>query len=138
MKTVKNALKGFLFVLCMSLGVGLGQDLKSGTEVLLTDLSSERIVGHGQVEGRTLNLNLIDTTGGFFLYFIFPDGQVATHQGELGPELIAVFTDAGDLLDFTEVLSARGGIDLNVIRAKEENLNPNEPLDDGQLSQPES
>jgi len=112
------------------------QDLITGTEVLLTDLSSEKIVGHGLVESGALTLQLIDETGGFFLYFIFPDGQVATHQGEITPELIGVFTDTGELLDVTTVLANRGGISLNIVRAQ--SISPEQPSDDERLEQPGS
>lgn len=120
-------------VLLLSISA-FAQDLISGTEVLLTDLSSEKIVGHGLVEEGALTLRLIDETGGFFLYFIFPDGQVATHQGEITPELIGVFTDAGELIDVTTVLASRGGISLNIVRAK--SISPEQPSDDERLEQP--
>ena len=140
MNTVKKQLAnlGLMLLTLVSLVFVHAQDIVPGTEVLLTDLSSETIVGHGQVEAGVLNLRLIDETGGFFLYFIFPDGQVATHQGQITQELIGVFTDAGDLLDFTTVLAARGGIQLNVIRTDGTNLNPSLPSNDGQLTQPGS
>jgi hypothetical protein len=134
--TVKNYLHLYLILVCLVVSLAQAQDLVSGTEVLLTDLNSETIVGHGLVEAGTLNLRLIDETGGFFLYFIFPDGQVATHQGQITPELIGVFGDTGDLIDFTQVLASRGGIKLNIIRAQD--LNPEQPSDDGRLIQPGS
>lgn len=139
---MKKQLKKYfdlLFAFTLSfLSLAAAQDIASGTEVLLTDLTSETIVGHGQVEAGTLNLSLIDETGGFFLYFIFPDGQVATHQGEITQELVGVFTDTGDLLDFKAVLASRGGIELNVIRTQGDNLNPAQPSNDEQLTPPDS
>ncbi len=138
MKLMKTHIKKILlsfFILLTSISA-FAQDLVTGTEVLLTDLSSEKIVGHGLVEAGALTLKLIDETGGFFLYFIFPDGQVATHQGEITPELIGVFTDTGELIDVTTVLAGRGGISLNIVRAQ--SISPEQPSDDERLEQPGS
>ncbi len=138
MKQVKTRIKKTLLsisIMLISISA-FAQDLITGTEVLLTDLSSEKIVGHGLVESGALTLQLIDETGGFFLYFIFPDGQVATHQGEITPELIGVFTDTGELLDVTTVLANRGGISLNIVRAQ--SISPEQPSDDERLEQPGS
>lgn len=138
MKQMKTRIKKTLLsisIMLISISA-YAQDLITGTEVLLTDLSSEKIVGHGLVEAGALTLQLIDETGGFFLYFIFPDGQVATHQGEITPELIGVFTDTGELLDVTTVLANRGGISLNIVRTQ--NISPEQPSDDERLEQPGS
>lgn len=123
-------------IFCVMFISGHAQEFVSGTEVLLTDLNSAKIVGYGKVEASTLNLSLLDETGGFFLYLIFPDGQVATHHGEVTAELVGVFTDSGELLDFSKVLEARGGIRLNIIRT--DKLSPEQPSDDERLSQPSS
>jgi len=132
MMIMKKFLLSLLALLLLALPSAFAQDLVNGTEVILTNLGSETIVGHGKVDGKTLELTLTDETGGFFLYFIFPDGQVASHQGQITPELVGVFSDAGELLDITAVLAARGGIQLNVVRAD----NAPNPSDDGALEQP--
>ncbi|MCA9835424.1 MAG: hypothetical protein KC422_00850 [Trueperaceae bacterium] len=113
----------FIAALAVSFGLVLAQDLQDGTEVLLTDLNSETIVGHGQVAAGVLHLRLMERTGGFYLYLIFPDGQVNSHQGQQMPGFVGVYGDNGELLEFSAVLAAKGNIGLDLIPSDEATLN---------------
>ncbi|MGL4609491.1 MAG: hypothetical protein ACRCYY_07365, partial [Trueperaceae bacterium] len=86
----------------------MAQNLTDGTELLLTDLGSEKIVGHGKVAGEEIVLSVSQEAEGFFLYVVTPSGEVATHHGEVRPDgLLGVFSDTGELLDFADVLEGR-------------------------------
>jgi hypothetical protein len=103
---MKRLLTMLLLVLA---GFGFAQTLSDGTELLMTDLDSQKIVGHGKVFNGQIYLNLSETAEGFFLYVVTPNGDVATHHGEVKANgLVAVFADNGDLLNFADVLRDRG------------------------------
>ena len=116
--------------LCV-LGAGVAQDFGDGTELLLTDLESEVIVGHGTVEEGTLRLNVSEDAGGFFLYVLFPEGEVSAHQGRMFDERLEVENDAGGFLALSDLLSDRG-VSLDVARVSGE-LNPQAEEDDALL-----
>jgi hypothetical protein len=103
-------MKTVLASLLILLSVALAQDLPEGSELLLTDLDSQVIVGHGKVFAGELYLKVSQDASGFFLYVVSPDGHVATHHGEAQQNLIGVFGDDGELLDLTQVLAGRGVI----------------------------
>jgi hypothetical protein len=93
----------------MLAGFGFTQTLNDGTELLMTDLESQKIVGHGKVFDGQLFLNVSEAAEGFFLYVVTPSGDVATHHGEVKANgLVGVFSDDGELLDFAAVLEGRG------------------------------
>jgi hypothetical protein len=103
---MKRFLTTLLLVFC---SLGFAQDLNDGTELLMTDLESQKIVGHGKVFDGQIFLNVSEETEGFFLYVVTPGGEVATHHGEVKADgLLGVFSDDGELLDFAEVLEKRG------------------------------
>lgn len=120
-----------LLIFLLSFGAALAQDLTDGTEVLITDLNSETIVGHGQVEAGVLHLRLMERTGGFYLYFIFPSGQVSSHKGQQDAGFVGVYTDTGELINVVSVLAARGNIGLELIPVDEAELNSRNPVDPG-------
>jgi hypothetical protein len=97
-----------LFIILALVGLAFAQDLPDGSELLLTDLDSQVIVGHGKVFAGELYLKIGNEAEGFFLYVLSPDGDVATHHGEVTKDLIGVFTDTGELADLTDVLASRG------------------------------
>jgi hypothetical protein len=103
-------MKRLLTVLLLTLAsLGFAQNLSDGTELLMTDLTSQTIVGHGKVSSSQVVLNLSEEAGEFNLYVVTPDGEVATHHGAVKPDgFVGVFADDGDLLDFSEVLAGRG------------------------------
>jgi hypothetical protein len=103
-------MKRFLTTLLLVFwSLGFAQDLNDGTELLMTDLKSQKIVGHGKVFDGQIFLNVSEETEGFFLYVVTPGGEVATHHGEVNADgLLGVFSDDGELLDFAEVLEKRG------------------------------
>ncbi len=92
----------------MWLSLAFSQSLPDGSELLLTDLESQVIVGHGKVFSGQLYLKLSNEAGEFFLYVVSPDGNVATHHGEAKEDLIGVFSAEGDLIDLHQVLAGRG------------------------------
>jgi hypothetical protein len=100
------------------LGLVLSQSLPDGSELLLTDLESQVIVGHGKVFAGQVYLKLSDEAGEFFLYVVSPDGNVATHHGEAKEELLGVFAEDGELIDLSEVLASRG-VELLIQRVEE-------------------
>jgi hypothetical protein len=103
---MKRLLTTLLFVLA---SFGFTQALNDGTELLMTDLESQKIVGHGKVFDGQIFLNVSEDAEGFFLYVVTPGGDVATHHGEVKADgLVGVFSDEGELLDFADVLEGRG------------------------------
>lgn len=103
---MKRLLTTLLLVLA---GLGFAQTLSDGTELLMTDTSSQTIVGHGKVSSSQVVLNLSEKANEFFLYVVTPSGDVATHHGAVKPDgFVGVFADNGDLLDFAKVLEGRG------------------------------
>ena len=125
---MKRLLTTLLFTL---LSLGFTQTLRDGTELLMTDLESQTIVGHGKVSSGQVVLSLSETAGEFFLYFVTPSGDVATHDGEGKADgLLGVFADDGELLDFASVLETRG-VKLVVQRVSE--LEETTSTDDDQL-----
>jgi hypothetical protein len=89
--------------------LGFSQTLGDGTELLMTDLDNQRIVGHGKVYEGQIFLNVSEDAEGFFLYVVTPNGDVATHHGEVKADgLVGVFGDNGELVDFADVLEKRG------------------------------
>jgi hypothetical protein len=105
-----TAMKRLLTTLLLVLAsLGFAQTLSDGTELLMTDTSSQTIVGHGKVSSSQVVLNLSETAEEFFLYVVTPGGEVATHHGAVKSDgFVGVFADDGDLLDFAEVLAGRG------------------------------
>jgi hypothetical protein len=88
---------------------GVAQQLSDGTELLMTDLESQTIVGHGKVSAGQIFLSVSEEAEGFFLYVVSPSGEVATHHGRVEADgLVGVFADDGELLDFAKVLEGRG------------------------------
>lgn len=103
---MKRLLTTVLFAL---FSLGFAQTLGDGTELLMTDLSSQKIVGHGKVYDGQIFLNISEDAEGFFLYVVTPSGDVATHHGEVNADgLVGVFADDGQLVDFADVLEKRG------------------------------
>jgi hypothetical protein len=103
---VKRLLTTLLLVFA---GLGFSQTLNDGTELLMTDLESQKIVGHGKVYDGQIFLNISEDAEGFFLYVVTPSGDVATHHGEVKADgLVGVFADNGELVDFADVLYGRG------------------------------
>jgi hypothetical protein len=103
---MKRLLTTLLLVLSC---LGFAQNLGDGTELLMTDLDSQTIVGHGKVSSGQVVLNLSETAEEFFLYVVTPGGEVATHQGAVKADgFVGVFAGDGDLLDFAQVLAGRG------------------------------
>lgn len=103
---MKRLLTTLLLVLA---SLGFTQTLNEGTELLMTDLDSQKIVGHGTVFDGQIFLNVSEDAEGFFLYVVTPNGDVATHHGEVKADgLVGVFSDSGELLDFADVLRGRG------------------------------
>jgi hypothetical protein len=89
--------------------LAFSQTLSDGTELLMTDLASQTIVGHGKVSSGQIILNVSEEAEGFNLYVVTPSGEVATHHGEVKSDgLVGVFGDDGELLDFAEILKGRG------------------------------
>ncbi len=126
--------KLFTILLLLLPSLGFAQTLGDGTELLMTDLDSQTIVGHGKVSSGQVILNVSEKAGEFFLYLVTPGGDVATHHGAVKPDgLLGVFTEAGELLDFSEVLQERG-VKLVVQRVPELTEASN---DDGQLVAPQ-
>ena len=104
LSVVPKRLISFLTVFALCWGFALDE----GTEVLLTDLESQVIVGHGEVKGGELRLRLDEAVGGFFLYVVSPGGDVSAHSGQLNAEgLLAVFDD-GELIELSGVLAEQG------------------------------
>ena len=128
-------LKVFITLLLSLLMMGTAQNLSDGTELLLTDLSSELIVGYGTVDGDQLLLNLSEDAEGFYLYFLLPDGDVSAHQGRATKDRLEVSNDAGGFLSLEKVLADRG-VDLTVARVSGD-LNE-EPAQDDDLLEPPS
>jgi hypothetical protein len=125
---MKRLLTILLFVLA---SLGFAQTLSDGTELLMTDLESQTIVGHGKVSSGQVVLNLSEKAGEFFLYVVTPSGDVATHHGAVKPNgFVGVFADDGDLVDFANVLEGRG-VKLIVQRVPE--LEESVITDDDQL-----
>lgn len=117
-------------LLCLS-GFGYTQTLAEGTEVLLTDLGSQTIVGHGKVAEGKLELDLSENAQAFFLYIVSPGGEVATHNGELSAAgELEIFGDNGELVEFANVLR-QGGVDLEL-----ETRNLDTPESDDELLEP--
>ena len=132
---VKKAIQRALALIALAFtSWGAAQGIGNGTELLLTDLNSEVILGYGTVQDGQLLLNLSQAADSFYLYFIFPEGDVTTHQGRVDDGLLVV-NDAGGFLDFQNVLAERG-VELTVTRVEDENLNLTTPSDDSQLEQP--
>lgn len=127
MRLVK--LKVFLSLLISLLMLGSAQSLGDGTELLLTDLSSELIVGYGTVDGDKLLLNLSEDTEGFYLYFLLPDGDVSAHQGRTTEGRLEVTNDRGGFLSLEQVLAERG-VDLTVERVSGDLTEPPAQDDD--------
>jgi hypothetical protein len=124
---MKRLLTTLLLVLA---SLGFAQTLGDGTELLMTDLESQTIVGHGKVSSGQIVLSVSENAKGFFLYVVTPGGEVATHHGEVKPDgLVGVFADDGDLLDFADVLEGRG---VKLIVQRVSDLAETE-TDDGQL-----
>ena len=95
LSAILSPMKAFLFSL-LFLSLGYAQTLAEGTEVLLTDLGSQTIVGHGKVAGGKLELDLAENAQAFFLYIVSPGGEVATHNGELSAAgELEIFADDG-------------------------------------------
>ena len=127
--TMKRLLTILLVVLA---SLGFAQTLNDGTELLMTDLDSQTIVGHGKVFDGQIFLNVSESAEGFFLYVVSPQGEVATHHGEVREDgLVGVFADDGELVDFADVLKGRG-VKLVVQRVAEVDEN-NPGNDDGRL-----
>jgi hypothetical protein len=105
-----TAMKRLLTTLLLLLAsLGFAQTLNDGTELLMTDLDSQTIVGHGKVFDGQIFLNVSENAEGFFLYVVTPNGDVATHHGQVEADgLVGVFGDNGELIDFAEVLQKRG------------------------------
>jgi hypothetical protein len=103
-------MKRFFTILLLVLAcLGFTQNLSDGTELLMTDLDSQKIVGHGKIFDGQIFLNVSEAAQGFFLYVVTPSGDVATHHGEVKADgLVGVFADNGELLDFADVLEGRG------------------------------
>lgn len=133
--TVMNpkALATLLLTLFMMVAA---QNLSDGTELLLTDLSSELIVGYGTVDGDKLLLNLSQDTEGFYLYFLLPDGDVSAHQGRALEDRLEVANDAGGYLSLSKVLADKG-IDLTVERVSGD-LRSQPAQNDDLLEQPDN
>jgi len=127
-------LKAIATLLLSLVIMGAAQSLSDGTELLLTDLSSELIVGYGTVEGDKLLLNLSHDTEGFYLYFLLPDGNVSAHQGRALEDRIEVANDAGGFLSLSEVLADRG-VNLTVERVNGD-LSTQPAQNDDLLEQP--
>jgi hypothetical protein len=107
---MKIGMKRLLTTLLLILAsLGVAQTLNDGTELLMTDLESQTIVGHGKVFDGQVFLNLSENAQGFFLYVVTPSGDVATHHGEVKADgLVGVFADDGELVSFADVLKDRG------------------------------
>jgi hypothetical protein len=103
-------MKRLLTTLLLALvSLGFAQTLGDGTELLMTDLDSQKIVGHGKVHDGQIFLNVSEDAEGFFLYVVTPSGEVATHHGEVKADgLVGVFGADGELVDFADVLYGRG------------------------------
>jgi hypothetical protein len=123
-------------LLLLSASLGFTQTLNDGTELLMTDLDSQTIVGHGKVFGGQIFLSVSEAAEGFFLYVVSPNGDVATHHGEVKADgLVGVFGDNGELVDFADVLQGRG-VELIVKRVPELSeaaTGTETPTDDEQL-----
>jgi hypothetical protein len=115
-----TAMKRVFTMLLLTLASwGFAQAINDGTELLMTDLDSQTIVGHGKVSSGQVVLNVSEKAEEFFLYLVTPGGDVATHHGAVKPDgLLGVFTDSGELLDFATVLKGRG-VNLVVQRVPE-------------------
>lgn len=99
----------FTILLFVFAWLGFTQTLNDGTELFMTDLESQKVVGHGKVFDGQIFLNVSEDAQRFFLYVVTPSGDVATHQGEVKADgLVGVFSDDGELLDFADVLEGRG------------------------------
>ena len=110
-------MKTLLATLLILMSAAFAQDLPEGSELLLTDLDSQVIVGHGKVFAGELYLKVSKSASGFFLYVVSPSGEVATHHGEAKENLIGVFAEDGELIDLTQVLSGRG-VKLHIERVE--------------------
>lgn len=124
------AMKHLLILGLMYLSLGFSQSLPEGSELLLTDLNSQVIVGHGKIFAGQLYLKLSQKAEGFFLYVLSSDGNVATHHGEARGNLVGVFTDQGELISLEQVLAGRG---VKLIIERVEILADQIPSDDALL-----
>lgn len=77
--------------------------------MLLTDLESQVIVGHGVVSEGVLRLELGSGTRGFFLYMVSPSGDISSYNGAVEPDGgIGVLAEDGTRLDLRDLLAQQG------------------------------
>ncbi len=94
---------------------GLAQTLTEGTEILITDPSSEVILGYGVVLNDRLELQLAFDTRDVVLLFIQPDGGFSTQTGTIDSDGRLNVTDAqGRVSELSAVLDAQSlGLELS-------------------------
>ncbi|MDZ7705642.1 MAG: hypothetical protein U5L04_14300 [Trueperaceae bacterium] len=109
----------YLLVLMISLlapiSVGVAQALSEGSELLITDPSSEVILGYGVVAAGRLELELVRESSAVVLLFIQPDGAFVVQAGSLATDgQITLMRDDGTVFGLAELLQERSlGLELS-------------------------
>jgi len=105
-----------IFIILLSfccLGIfsnAFAQDINEGTEILLTNASSERILGHGLIHNSRLEINVSEDVDEFIMMLLQPDDNLEIFMGLVDKDGNLSFTDLegnihnfGDFLESVEV-----------------------------------
>jgi hypothetical protein len=108
-------LRVLMISLLAPFSVGVAQALSEGSELLITDPSSEVILGYGVVEAGRLELELVRESGEVVLLFIQPDGGFVVQTGSLATDgQITLVREDGTTFGLVELLRERSlGLELS-------------------------
>jgi len=110
-----SQLKRILIILASLLCLGtmtnaFAQDINEGTEILLTNSNSERILGHGLIHNSRLEINVSEDVDEFIMMLLQPDDNLEIFMGLVDEEGHLSFMDIegnvhnfGDFLESVEV-----------------------------------
>ncbi len=95
-----------MFYLCM-VHNAFAQNINEGTEILLTNATSERILGHGLIHNNRLEINVSEDVDEFIMMLLQPDDELEIFMGLVDEEGNLSFTDLeGNVHNFSDFLES--------------------------------